>query len=112
VTPNGGTYATGDTLAVIWETLSDKIVSVACSLSIDNGVTWLPLLSRPAITVNDADWQSVSWVVPDSLYDESLGTYRSVVSNQCLIRVSDFIGCAYGDCFEDRSDSAFAMTKP
>jgi Leucine-rich repeat (LRR) protein len=112
VTPNRGAYAIGDTMAVNWETLSDKIVSVACSLSIDNGETWLPIISRPAITVNDSDWQAVRWVVPDSLYDQSRGTYRSVVSERCLIRVSDYIGCAYGDCFEDRSDSAFAITKP
>jgi hypothetical protein len=107
--PNGDErFVPGDTMRVRWQ--ADGIVAVVCSLSLDGGASWVGILDSKGIYHSDtARWGDAAWAVPDSVYDPPADRFVYTASTDCVVKVADFIGCAYGTCYEDRSDASFTI---
>lgn len=96
--PDGGeTFHVGDTLHARWET-DGFITSVGIQVSLDSGLTWIPVTRRSAINQGQADWGDYPWVIPDSLDGKSLVTGRALLS------VYDYFGAD-----RDRSNRVFSI---
>jgi hypothetical protein len=88
--PNGGeSWITGGAQAITWVS-QGTVAEVNLEFSLDGGASWTTIIEA---TANDG---SYNWSIPD------------VVSDQCLIRVSD---AADGEPF-DVSDGLFAIVSP
>jgi len=108
--PDGGEhFHIGDTVTVTWNTTVDEVTAVTCSLSIDSGQSWVAMfMDRRNITVSDSDWKQVTWIIPETILTNS-GDIRNPVSENCLIKISDYLGCFYGGCTRDISNSSFRI---
>jgi hypothetical protein len=96
--PDGGeTFHVGDTLHARWET-DGFITSVGIQVSIDSGLTWIPVTRRSAVNLGQPDWGDYPWVIPDSLDGKSLVTGRAILS------VYDYFGTD-----RDRSNQVFSI---
>jgi hypothetical protein len=104
--PNGGeTLFVGDTVLIKLCSVDPQeydVVRIPPILTYDNGKSW--------ITLGDVQnvGNRVHWVVRDSLLDVFAGGMVSIMTDECRIRVQDYVDT---DIYDD-SDEPFTIARP
>ncbi len=89
ITPNGGeVFHVGQTMRIkvcSEDTVSSTLSDASLHISLDGGELWLPIISERNETNSVIDY-----VIPDSIQDGFDNTVHSTVSDNCLIRITDY----------------------
>ncbi|MBD3419655.1 MAG: hypothetical protein GF398_05995 [Chitinivibrionales bacterium] len=104
----------GDTITIGWKADRSRIWEVNCSLSVDAGATWMSVfLGSPygeVIDIGEAAWGAFAWEIPDSLWNEQAQSHQSVVSDSCLLKISDRWTCGeYEQCYFNVTKQIFSI---
>lgn len=65
------------------------MIGAVLTVTLDNGKSRLLLTDKAAILPGSNEWGGYFWVIPDSIANSSQSGMISIISNECMIHVSD-----------------------
>jgi hypothetical protein len=86
------TVVVGEQLVVEYDANCDLVPGVKMELSLDGGLEWILIETSGTLDCGQHTWE---WTVPETVADAA-GEQVSTLSEQCVIRVSNYMGSGGG----------------